>query len=221
MTIKTMWDYFKTLGYGNFFFGIALTDELVEQFPFLAYYKENYVKLDRVLINMYGFRDYLYSDDTNVSASLADFRIDNVESLYIFGNALNQLYKALETEYNPLENYDRTEITNNYDMFGKITTVTGNDKATTTSGNTTNDSTTFYDTTKTVTGTDGRTDYINHHHDKHKTDSHVHGNIGVTTNVQMASLEVDFRRVYNFYQIMFDMLINNHTYYEDKGVDLL
>lgn len=201
----------KQGGEGNtFFLGFLLIEQ---DTPFREFYRNHYKDLDKWLIKVFGYREF--------DGSIYDFHILNLNACVGNINSINQLFKALETEYNPLENYDRTEDTNNYDMYGKITSVTGNDKATTTNGNTTNDSATFYDTTKTVTDTVGRTDYINHHHDKHKTSSHIHGNIGVTTNTQMALGEVELRTTLNTFITIFDMLISQHTYYIDRGIDIL
>ena len=107
----------------------------------------------------------------------------------------DRFYRAILAEYNPLENYDRTEKTTDYLTHGH--TVTTDDDLTNglTVENTIaadNSSTYQPDSKSAHTGIDQRD--ISEKHtgiDKRDYDSHVYGNIGVTTSQQMLESEID------------------------------
>lgn len=106
--------------------------------------------------------------------------------------------RALETDYNPLENYDRHEEYTN-----------GSRVKSTTDGTTTNTGlVTAYDseTLKTNDQNQGRD-----HSDAEGTasghgNSYIHGNIGVTTSQQMLQAELDVQR-FNIYQAITDTFL--------------
>ena len=83
----------------------------------------------------------------------------------------DRFIKAVTTEYNPLENYDRTEKSGNEYTPGS--------------------------TREMQVSADNATTYqpeakeINSGKDSNKFDSHIHGNIGVTTSQQMLASELD------------------------------
>lgn len=131
----------------------------------------------------------------------------------------NRFYKAILEEYDPLSNYDRTEKTTDYLTHGHTVTtdddLTHGETVTTdddlinglTVENTisadnastyqpdsksTNSGTDYRDISEAHTGTDQRD--ISEKHtgiDKRDYDSHVFGNIGVTTSQQMLRSELD------------------------------
>lgn len=49
--------------------------------------------------------------------------------------------------------------------------------------------------------------------------SHIHGNVGVTTNMQMIIAEVEMRLKYNLYKIIYDDIIKELCNYYDEGLD--
>ena len=131
----------------------------------------------------------------------------------------NRFYKAILEEYDPLSNYDRTEKTTDYLTHGHTVTtdddlthgetVTTNDdlingltvENTIAADNastyqpdskSTNSGTDYRDISEAHTGTDQR-DVSEKHTgiDKRDYDSHVFGNIGVTTSQQMLRSELD------------------------------
>lgn len=131
----------------------------------------------------------------------------------------DRYYRAILAEYNPLENYDRTEKTTDYLTHGHTVTtdddlthgetVTTDDDLTnglTTENTISADNASTYqpdsksantgidqrDISEVHTGTDQRD--ISEKHtgiDKRDYDSHVFGNIGVTTSQQMLESEID------------------------------
>lgn len=107
----------------------------------------------------------------------------------------NRYNAAITAQYNPLENYDRHEITDDNITHGHV--ITTDDDLTnglTTENTVSADNAATYqpNTKSTNSGIDQRdisethsgTDYT------HK-DSHIHGNIGVTTSQQMLTSELD------------------------------
>lgn len=125
-----------------------------------------------------------------------------------------KMIQALLSEYNPIENYDRTEESTHTPRETVTTAKSGQDVRTITtqlgSINTNNrsafDSTGFSPNEQNVTSggdtsTDtnslGSSETITNGGD-HKFKSHIHGNIGVTTNSQMITQELELRK-YDIY----------------------
>lgn len=112
----------------------------------------------------------------------------------------NRMQKALEIEYNPLENYDRQEIGD--DLRTPNLTNTYTDKNPNASTNTIKNYKNGYNSTSQVlsdssestsgtdvTTTNASTGTENMHHDWR-----IHGNIGVTTSQQMLQSELDISK---------------------------
>ena len=102
---------------------------------------------------------------------------------------------AIEQEYNPLENYDRTEKTTDYFTHGhKIVT---NDDFThglnTENQLSADNASTYQPDRKAINSGKDQRDFDETHsgQDKRDYDSHIHGNIGVTTSQQMLTSELD------------------------------
>lgn len=102
---------------------------------------------------------------------------------------------AIEEEYNPLENYDRTEETTDYLTHGhKVVTNDDLTHGLTTEGQISADNVSTYqpDTKAINSGKDQRDlDETHSGQDKRDYNSHIHGNIGITSNQQMLSSELD------------------------------
>lgn len=102
---------------------------------------------------------------------------------------------AIEEEYNPLENYDRTEETTDYFTHGhKIVTNDDLINGLTTEGQISADNASTYqpDRKNINSGTDQRDiDETHSGQDKRDYNSHIHGNIGVTTSQQMLTSELE------------------------------
>lgn len=129
-----------------------------------------------------------------------------------------KMYKALQIEYNPLENYDRSESWSESGTHGNNKTVNNSTETTgnaTTSGDAkhyvtgynsnaevlqAHDVTTGSDintSSATGTGTEAET---GEHNDTRA--GRIHGNIGVTTSQQMLKAEFDLAPEINMYNII-------------------
>lgn len=137
-------------------------------------------------------------------------KFDSFNSL--MANNLKSQLDVMGAKYNPLENYDRTE--ERTDNFGATeenykkgassdTSEIGAGIITTQSDVTSYESDTFANADKvttdesarTTTNTSGeRTDIRTEKEKINKTESHIHGNIGVTTSQQMAESELSLRK---------------------------
>lgn len=106
-------------------------------------------------------------------------------------------YEALiESEYNPVENYDRKE------EWTDNGTSSGTDSS---SGNVENktsafDSPTYQPEAKTESSTNGQTSATS----QNIHSGRVHGNIGVTTSAQMIAGDVTTHQMYNLYNMIAD-----------------
>ena len=128
----------------------------------------------------------------------------------------SRLYEACKAEYNPIENYDRHEKSNNQNR-GAMThsgkdSVTGSGEDTVTNKITAFNNNTFVDHDKAIAGK-GSTDTTSYGHIVTDTtgnllESRIHGNIGVTTNQQMLESELATRPKLNIYQIIIDSFID-------------
>lgn len=102
---------------------------------------------------------------------------------------------AIEEEYNPLENYDRTEETTDYFTHGhKVVTNDDLTHGLTTEGQISADNASTYqpDSKAINSGKDQRDlDETHSGQDKRDYNSHIHGNIGVTTSQQMLTSELE------------------------------
>ena len=78
------------------------------------------------------------------------------------------------------------------------------------------DVTTFNDEKK-VTSHDGDKDVFNYNNEKSREISRVHGNIGVVTSQQMIESEIDLWSGFNFYNKLFDIIIEELCYFADDG----
>lgn len=118
-----------------------------------------------------------------------------------------RILAAISAEYNPIENYDRTEDrtlkTANTSESSATSTGTTSSNSESTSQRAADNSETFRNTDKQIgnatsggTNTSGSNGKSNEDVTEHL---RVHGNIGVTTNQQMVQAELDLRR-YNIYE---------------------
>ena len=102
---------------------------------------------------------------------------------------------AIEEEYNPLENYDRTEETTDYFTHGhKVVTNDDLTHGLTTEGQISADNASTYqpDSKAINSGRDQRDlDETHSGQDKRDYDCHIHGNIGQTTSQQMLQSELN------------------------------
>lgn len=102
---------------------------------------------------------------------------------------------AIEEEYNPLENYDRTEETTDYLTHGhKVVTNDDLTHGLTTESQISADNVSTYqpDNKAINSGKDQRDlDETHSGQDKRDYNSHIHGNIGVTTSQQMLTSELE------------------------------
>lgn len=127
-----------------------------------------------------------------------------------------RLYEAMMAEYSPIENFDRYEDVDEQNR-GAMThsgtdTVAGSGQDTLTNKITSFDNNTFADHDQSIAGK-GSTDTTTYGHvvtdsTGRKIISHLHGNIGVTTNQQMLEAELETRPKINIYRIIIDSFRN-------------
>lgn len=123
-----------------------------------------------------------------------------------------RLYEAMLAQYSPIENFDRYEDVDEQNR-GAMThsgtdSVSGSGEDTITNKITSFDNNTFVDHDKAIAGK-GSTDTTTYGHivtdsTGRKIISHLHGNIGVTTNQQMLEAELVTRPKINIYRIIID-----------------
>lgn len=123
-----------------------------------------------------------------------------------------RLYDAMMAQYSPIENFDRYEDVDEQNR-GAMThsgtdSVSGSGEDTITNKITSFDNNTFVDHDKAIAGK-GSTDTTTYGHivtdsTGKKIISHLHGNIGVTTNQQMLASELEVRPKINIYRIIID-----------------
>ena len=163
--------------------------------------------LDTYFVLMHGeklaskFLDTFADDDGIVTGDKLKSLATIIHNKYI--NSWEHEYKTLTVQYNPIENTDYVET-----YKGSATGTSGG--STTEGGKVINDvskgglgsttpvldtksETSFDQRTTTVSGTSGGTD----EHEIRK-----HGNIGVTTNADMISSDLDVWKLNNFYDIL-------------------
>ena len=131
-----------------------------------------------------------------------------------WNDAFYRWFKAIETEYNPLENYDRNESW--HDDIVDDNTLTQTGTVDTDASNTSTTERSAYDTssyqpldkvTDGIDSTDTRdlTDKVDNDRDVDHT-GRIHGNIGVTTSQAMLKEELNVR-YNNVYNMMSDVFI--------------
>lgn len=111
-----------------------------------------------------------------------------------------KIENALSAEYNPIENYDRTEEHN--DSYTRTLSENGGGKSETKKA-------AFNSSDLVVTDADNSSDQRNYTGGDNRTiNIRAHGNIGVTTNQQMIEAEIKLRTEYNLYNIIVNDFIN-------------
>ena len=107
----------------------------------------------------------------------------------------NRFVSAILEEYNPLSNYDRTEKTTDYLTHGHTVTTDDDLTAGTSVENqiSADNASIYQPDSKAINGGKDQRDITEKHTgiDKRDYDSHVYGNIGVTTSQQMLQAELD------------------------------
>lgn len=155
----------------------------------LAWFKRSGEKSVNTLVEYFTKDGEITEEGTKILGQmLADKYSDNIHRLYL----------ALSAEYNPIENYDRTESTTDT-TTGKIIS---NSKGTNESNGTNTNNVSAFDSSEyqpesqninnnkdeTTTTGESESNGTNTH------EARLHGNIGVTTNQQMINEELNLRR---------------------------
>lgn len=118
---------------------------------------------------------------------------------------------ALNAEYNPIENYDRTETHN--DVYTRNLTESGESTSESTSADTAKKAAFNADTLVNTDSTSGNATGKDNHStaysggDSRQITINAHGNIGVTTNQRMIAAELEIRRK-NLYDIILNEFID-------------
>lgn len=123
-----------------------------------------------------------------------------------------RIESALNAEYSPIENYDRTETHSN--VYTRNLAESGNNVSTETRSENGKkaafDSDTLVDTEST-SGNSNTSDNNSSNYtggDNREINIRAHGNIGVTTNQQMIEAEIAMRNNHNLYNIILNDFIN-------------
>ena len=162
--------------------------------------------------------DYLLSHSgQKYESNLVNNLMTKYESTYMsklvdiiilkFKEKWNRLHLALiESQYNPIENYDSTETETPHDLTNTRTIKSNVDVTRDLDGDV------FGFNSDTETGLNRQTEHTTADgKDNVTSDTNVesgyktierHGNIGVTTNQQMITQEIEMRDKFNFYQII-------------------
>lgn len=146
--------------------------------------------IDRILLRAGEF-EVLYSNPDFMTGAIGTW----AKSFY---HTFDRWLKALETEYSPLENYNRTEI-----WTDKTDSTTGTEASGTDTGKVSAyDSNTFVNKDLSESSSEGTTtvDGTNTH------EGHLYGNIGVTTSQEMLKQELDIAR-FNLFDQIADLFI--------------
>ena len=136
--------------------------------------------------------EVLYADPEYMRGAVKNF-FDRYEETFV------RWQEAAESEYDPIENYNRHE------------TYTGSDSGSGSGGTSTTDTykkagynnSSFenYDQTTGSGSSNSQFSNSNSH------TSHIHGNIGVTTSVKMLQEHVDFWKDFNLYDAIADLFV--------------
>lgn len=283
------------------------TANSLAEFPFMSEYVTNHNSLDRNFMLKYGYMFPIWNidDSGNENGVLTQFRSDATDVIRKHKVDLQRMWDITQLSYNPIENYNRVEDTensksgadtqsnaygaynetmnkgeqNDQDSFGakNVTNTQGAQSNSSnygevinTNGAQSNSSTNqvaafnsnnYEDNEKTSESLGEKIDKISAHNDsqsigsrtdkvseeartdnhksgarvdtvehsskddtlttsygsKNTTTSKITGNIGVTTTQQMAQSEIDLWSGFNFYNKLFDIIIEELCYFADDG----
>lgn len=147
--------------------------------------------------------DWIFNDDfIDVEHALTAFRRTNVVYCMLHDTELKMIYKALTTDFNPLENYDRYE-----ELKRKSR---GKSEASNTSGSKTSpdfvaSGTTFYDTAQMDGLSEGKS------RAEEMANNHIHGNIGITQATDMINNAVTYFTKNSAYDAIINKLLDDCT----------
>lgn len=214
-TLKEIYDNLKkswALSPNNLFYSTV-------HYDFMDYYNNNTFdarKIDKMIVTKYGSREFdldlFTTSDTqiyqNFNELFTTFLITN-------GNNLQRTFEAIETEYNPLYNYDK-HSTITTEKSGEETTTLVNDDRNETTTNSVNafdgvseSEVSKQNHTSDVT-TDSNTISFNNRIDT--ITEETYGNIGVTTNEQMLKDFLNTRPYIAFYDNLFSRFIMEYSW---------
>ena len=91
------------------------TNSFLSNYPFMSDYLNNFARYDRRISLNQGFLSPVWNDEDEDSdeAILNQFREDVDNLILSKSDSLSRVYAALTAEYNPIENYNREEDTEN------------------------------------------------------------------------------------------------------------
>ena len=91
------------------------TNSFLSNYPFMSDYLNNFERYDRRISLNQGFLSPVWNDEDEDSdeAILNQFREDVDNLILAKSDSLSRVYAALTAEYNPIENYNREEDTEN------------------------------------------------------------------------------------------------------------
>lgn len=149
--------------------------------------------------------EVLYSDPSIFNMILRSWSKSRVEDW-------KRVESALNAEYSPIENYDRTETHN--DVYTRNLAERGSNNSTETHAENGKkaafDSDALVDTDSSIgnSSTDDSNSSEYTGGDSREINIRAHGNIGVTTNQQMIEAEIAMRHNHNLYNIILNDFIN-------------
>lgn len=176
LTVLGLYNYDNTI-FGGFVTPASINPEILRDMIFTEA-----GELETIYPNPNLFKQILYSWSTS---KLMDW---------------TKIEAALNSEYSPIENYDRTE--EHIDNYNRNLSESGK-------GNSTTSKAAFNSPTLIQTDGDNSNDSRTYSGgDNRKINIHTHGNIGVTTNQQMIEAEIALRTTHNLYNIIVNDFVN-------------
>lgn len=196
---------------------------------YMLKYNENSSSYDLFTNKTYGSMILNVSHETTETEQIEEVQ-NLIEMAFIINDyKFRKMLDSAQAEFNPIENYDRYEDTDNtfgsrtdLSKMGKLTSTMKNPqmKNTTTSSVVGFDSSDFTNRDKVENVSDANniineTDAYNNEFEKGEEvdniTSHIHGNIGVTTSTQMLNEFYRFYNWFDFYRIVIESVVNEIT----------
>lgn len=212
-------------------------DDIIKDTELVLYGENNNViadsdDLEDIYTFIYGCWEFLY-----VAEDLASAR-DKFNSVFQRWNARNlhnfqMMYDALMAQYNPIENYDRHEEGGWNDSGHTVTNNTSHTESSASASDThsaedkvaafnssdyeKNNKDTSTDTSSNSGQSDGSSDGEVTSSNSHTFNGYrVHGNIGVTTSMQMIQQEIEGRKI-DLAKVIISQFVNDYCILAERG----
>lgn len=155
---------------------------------------------DFQILNKYGERTLLF-DVKDVDIAYARFFNWCISFCEMHKNELDMVAEAFTAKYNPVENYDRHEDTKviTESSAGSVAKISPDDAEL------------FYNANSAEATTEGETG----------TDSHIHGNIGVTRSDELVAAVTNWYINNGLFDYLIERIISDSTILCENGIDVI